>query len=99
MLPIGLMTEEAQEACNKLIKNLRQDFTRKISRTATMTDLMNRLLLSSDPYISSDRKLPAKRKSELSDDAIELLVAEQLPDDEDEIVSEQCNVFDLVDSD
>jgi hypothetical protein len=53
LLPIGVMSEKAQEACNKCIQDFRQNFTRKFSRTATLTDLINRLLLTSHLYISN----------------------------------------------
>lgn len=54
-LPIGSMSEEAQEAKNKDLRNYRELFTRKISRQDTMDDLMRRLLVSSDPKISTIR--------------------------------------------
>lgn len=99
LLPIGLMSEEAQESCNKYIKKFRQDFTRKTSRTSTMEDLIHRLLLTSDPHISSIRKLLGKSKNSLSDDAIELLLAPQFSTDDDEISGDESNVTDFVDSD
>ena len=55
-LPIGLMLEEAQEARNKDFKKFREDFGRKTSRIDTNRDLVNRLLVSSDPVITSLRK-------------------------------------------
>ena len=55
-LPMGLTSEEAQEARNKDFKSYRENFSRKTSRKATNTDLINRLLVSSDPVISSLRK-------------------------------------------
>ncbi|KAK4872369.1 hypothetical protein RN001_014398 [Aquatica leii] len=58
ILPIGQMSEEAQESCNKFIKQYRQDFARKCSRTKTMEDVFQRLLVASDPVISSIQKLP-----------------------------------------
>ena len=61
-LPIGLMSEEAQEASNKNFKKFRENFTRKCSRIKTNTDLLNRLLCSSDPLISSLRQ-PQTRKN------------------------------------
>ena len=54
--PIGLMLEEAQEARNKDFKKFREDFSRKTSRIDTNRDLVNRLLVSSDPVITSLRK-------------------------------------------
>jgi hypothetical protein len=52
ILPIGQLSEEAQESRNKDIKKYREHFTRKSSRIETNRDLFNRLLLSSDPKIS-----------------------------------------------
>ena len=71
LLPIGKMSEEAQESSNKFIKKFRQDFSRKCSRTKTMEDVFCRLLVTSDPLISSLRKVPAKKMR--SPEAIELL--------------------------
>ena len=63
LLPIGSMSEEAQEARNKHFKSYRCDFARKISLTDTNRDLMNRLLCSSDPKIASlSRKRERKHK-------------------------------------
>ena len=73
LLPIGQMSEEAQESCNKFIKKFRQDFSRKCSRTKTMEDVFCRLLVTSDPLISSLQKVPAKKMRSLSPEAIELL--------------------------
>lgn len=42
---------------------------------------MHILLISSDPYISSLRKIPKKKVQELSDDVRKLLI---IPDDEDD---------------
>jgi len=76
-LPIGMMSEEAQECTNKNFKKFREHFSRKCSRSKTNTDLMNRLLASSDPKISSLRNpishktfksLPLEAQSLLSSD-------------------------------
>lgn len=53
ILPIGQLSEEAQESRNKDLKAFRRGHTRKHSRLATMEDLFNLLLVSSDPVISS----------------------------------------------
>lgn len=73
MLPIGQLSEEAAESRNKDIKAFRLNFTRKISREKTNTDLMNRLLLSSDPFISSIIPLPKKKRALLSSE-VQLLL-------------------------
>lgn len=61
LLSIGELSEEAAEASNKHITAFRQGHTRKMNRVLTNTGLINRLLLHSDPLISSLRKLPTKK--------------------------------------
>ncbi|XP_043262527.1 uncharacterized protein LOC122403220 [Colletes gigas] len=58
LLHIGQLSEDAQETLNKYIKRFREDFSRKMSRMKTVEDVFFRLLIASDPYISSLRKLP-----------------------------------------
>ena len=60
VLPIGLFSEDAQKSRNKDSKKLRQNYSRKSSRQQTMEDVFHGLPVSSDPYISSLRKLPPK---------------------------------------
>jgi hypothetical protein len=72
LLPIGMMSEEAQESRNKDFRAFREKFTRKISRIATNEDLMHIFLISSDPIISSYRSLPS-RKGGLSPEVSALL--------------------------
>lgn len=55
ILPLGELTEEAQEARNRDFKNIQFFHTRKCSRLLQNKDLFNNLLLSSDPAISSIR--------------------------------------------
>lgn len=55
LLPIGELSEEAQEARNKDFKRFREYHTRKHCRSATNEDIIKKLLTSSDPYISSQR--------------------------------------------
>ena len=54
-LPIGELSEKTAEAKNKAKKQCRLQHTRKILRTASNTDLLNRLFLSSDPHIAAQR--------------------------------------------
>lgn len=90
ILPIGQMSEEAQESCNKYIKKFRRDFSRKCDRTKTMEDVFSRLLVTSDPLISSLRKLPSKRLRSLTADAVELLIPPSVA---------ESNVIPSIDSD
>jgi len=85
LLPIGQMSEEAQEASNKLIKKYRRDFSRKHSRKATMTDVFHRLLLSSDPFVSSVRKIPKKQKKSLLYEARQMIINDSDTESEVEI--------------
>lgn len=73
LLSIGELSEEAAESNNKNYNAFRRDHTRKMSRVLTNTDLLNRLLLSSDPFITGLRKLPCKKKSVMSRQVLDLL--------------------------
>lgn len=53
IVPIDELSEEAQEAKNKDIKRYRLYHASKINALKVNEDLFNRLILSSDPYLSS----------------------------------------------
>ena len=74
LLPIGQLSEEAQEARNKDFKSYREHFSRKCNRVKSNEDILNRLLLSSDPIISSKIKLPKKNFQALPKSVVELLI-------------------------
>lgn len=57
LLPIGQLSEEAQEARNKDGRRFREHNTRNRSRVATNRDLLNMLLITSDPLINSLREV------------------------------------------
>lgn len=73
ILPIGQLSEEAQEARNNDNRYYREFFTRKTSRVDTNTDLLNRLLISSDPYLAGLRSIPRKNRSILEPEVLSLL--------------------------
>ena len=76
-VPIGALSEEAQESSNKDVKNYRQFFSLKTSRARVNTnrDVMRRLLVGSDPIVSSLRRSTGlKVEEELPDDAKQLLL-------------------------
>lgn len=50
ILPIGQLSEEAAEARNKHYRKYRVDFARKFSRIVCNRDVLNILLLTSDPH-------------------------------------------------
>lgn len=88
LLPIGQLSEDAQEARNKDIKRYREDFARKSSRVKTMEDVFHRLLVTSDPYISSVRRLPQKKLKSLSPEAVAMLIAPKVTAAADEFCAE-----------
>lgn len=73
VLPIGQMSEEAQESRNKDSKHFREHHSRKFSRLQTLEDMMNMLLISSDPYITSLRKIKKRRAESLPQEVIAML--------------------------
>jgi len=60
LIPIGQLSEDVQELRHKEMKKFRESFTRKTHRAATNQDIMNRLLITSDPLINSLRPLQEK---------------------------------------
>ena len=60
LLPIGQLSEEASEARNKHFCLYRQNYARKFSREACNRDVINRLLLTSDPLLIGIRPKPKK---------------------------------------
>lgn len=76
LLPIGQLSEEAGEARNKQFRQYREGFSRKFSRTQCNEDVLNRLLLTSDPYISSIKPRIKKKKESFSKEALEFLIAD-----------------------
>ena len=54
-LPIGWLSEEAQEANNKIVKQARLRFSRLFSRFDCNEDIIHFMVVSSDPIISAVR--------------------------------------------
>lgn len=73
IVPIGQLSEEAQEARNKEFRQYRENHSRKNSRLNTNEDLVNNLLISSDPYISNLRVNHNRIKKDLHQDALNLI--------------------------
>ena len=78
ILPIGQLSEEAAEARIKHFRDYRQNFSRKFSREICNRDIINRLLLSSDPLLSSVRKRLKNKRNAISSEALEFLQPETL---------------------
>lgn len=83
LVPIGKLSEEAQEATNKLIKRNREYHARKCSRVKNMEDVFRRLLATSDPFIASLRQDRPKKVKSLLPEAKTLLVSSPLAEDND----------------
>lgn len=75
LMPIGHLSEEAQEARNKDFKKFREFNARKTSRKDTLTDVFNAFLISSDPYISCSRVV-RRYKTALPSEVIRMLLPE-----------------------
>ncbi len=89
IIPIGQLTEEAAEARNKDFRRYREYHTRKFNRVVTNQDLLNALLVSSDPLISSMRMRSIKKKHlPLSSEVKDLLLEDDFNNrgDDDEII-------------
>lgn len=98
-LPIGQLSEDVLEASHKSYKNLRLFHARKTSRINTNTDIINWLLVSSDPVITSCRKDVQKKRKPFSAEVIEMLkepeflgqVSMEQADDSDSDIQEEEN--------
>ncbi|XP_017473241.1 PREDICTED: uncharacterized protein LOC108364163 [Rhagoletis zephyria] len=78
LLPIGQLSEEAQEASNKNFKKYRESNSRKMDREKSNQDVFNMMLITSDPIISSRRKLPEKKLHSLPKVAVDMLQSPSL---------------------
>lgn len=61
LLSIGMMSEEAQEASNKIYRRVRERNTRKSNRLNTAEDLIHMMLQQSDSVLSRARVLPKSK--------------------------------------
>lgn len=74
LLPIGQLSEEAAEARNKHFRSYRQNFARKFSREECNLDVYQRLLLTSDPLLSSMRSVKKISRNSFLKETINLLM-------------------------
>lgn len=74
LVPIGQLSEEALEANHKFFRDYRENHSRKFSRESNNRDILNNLLLASDPIISSLRPKLKYKIKELLPEAQTLLV-------------------------
>jgi len=62
LLPIGMLSEDAQEVRNKHLRKFRLGYSRKCSRQATMEDELHRLLITSDQLVTCIHLLQSTSK-------------------------------------
>lgn len=81
LLPIGQYSEEVAKARNKDFRHFREFHTRKYSRLVTNQDLIHKLLVSSDPYITSIRQQWKRLEDESDNEITQLIQQYQLKTD------------------
>lgn len=84
LLPIGQLSEEAAEARNKHFRSYRLNFARKFSREECNLDIYHRLLLTSDPLISSMKKCKKPSAKSFLKETMQLLISAEPNVDETE---------------
>ena len=84
LLPIGQLSEEAADTRNKHFREYRLSYARKFSRKDCNQDIINRLLLTSDPLLSSIGKKKHKLTKPFSKEAVELLLPGEVQDSDTE---------------
>lgn len=94
MIPIGQLSEEAQETRNKDVRFVREHRTRKMSSILVTTDLMNNLLASSDPVVATSISEEKVSKKALKEEALQLLRINADSDDDDEASKDVENLPD-----
>lgn len=75
---------QISKARNNHLRNYRIDFAWKFSRIDCNRDVLNRLLLTSDPLISCSRNKRAKKSKSFSKEAMEILISSAQYDSSDE---------------
>lgn len=74
IVPIGTLSEEASESRNKDFRRFREHHSRKRSRQDSNQDILNMLVVSSDPLLSAQRpKLDAKKKQSFFAETLDLI--------------------------
>ena len=99
LFSIGQLSEEAAEARNKHLRNCREHFSQKCSRIKCNRDVLNRLLLTSDPLLSSLRPKAAKNSKPFEKEVLDMLMPEDVSyisqskhdDEESNNDSDDCN--------
>lgn len=80
ILPIGMLSVEARQARNKHIKKFREGHSRKFSRKVNIQDVLNLLLVTSDPVIISINSYEKRNSESLQKKVRNLLIAPLFPE-------------------
>lgn len=73
-LAVGCLSEELQEANNKIFRRARSEHSQMCNREKTNEDIMHYLLISSDPLISKLRIKESRQVKTFSKEAQDLVV-------------------------
>lgn len=76
LMPIGYMSEEAQETRHKHFKSYREGSSRNISRIACNEDILNKFTLTTDPVINKYRQMKIEYE-EHDEDAKKMLIFDE----------------------
>ena len=52
---LGSLDESGLEGCNKILRSIRINLSRKVSQTLNLVDTINRMWVSSDPWVNNER--------------------------------------------
>ncbi|KAE8739561.1 hypothetical protein FOCC_FOCC014944 [Frankliniella occidentalis] len=88
-VPLGLLSEEALEACHKRVRHIRKHHVQLWNRAAGMKDLIHGLLIASDP-VTNTLRTPPKRKHLRFGTTVLSLLTDKDADPEDQA----CDAFD-----
>ncbi|CAH1113416.1 unnamed protein product [Psylliodes chrysocephalus] len=92
----GQLSEEAAKTRNKHFRMYRIRFFRKFNRQVCNRDILNRLLLTSDPFISRSKQKHMKKKEPYSSETLQLLMPESHKGGRSEILQDESEEKDTV---
>ena len=53
---LGSLDESGLEGCNKILRSIRTNLSRKVSQTLNLVDTMDRLWVASDPWLNDEHQ-------------------------------------------
>ncbi|KAG5887587.1 hypothetical protein JTB14_025746 [Gonioctena quinquepunctata] len=82
-IPFYQLDNYLRKPRNKDIRKFRGEFSRKCNRVKTNQDIFYRLLISSDPIITSHRSLPKRKREIIPADVLNMLLPELMSSPEE----------------